>query len=291
MALWPFRSPVLPWDHYTFTTTPPKISQTQNGALKKTMPPSWLGMVIAFYTRGSWSSFPLYFLSLWLPAVFFYSGVLRPRSPARSSLVSGFPSFPVPHSLLQIWKTIWGRLPQLHCLAAGVERMNEWLQSQTRPRRMSCLFGKHPPAPGKRKPGRQRARVPFASVELRDHQLAQGKEPRPDRAMEQSLLRSRLPSCRGAFSVLLSKGAAGKLPARPTRSLSGRWRALAKGTAWAALFSFFFLFWGGVTRHHYRPARSKKPSGHGLGNKQQPFPSQDGGLVFILFLTPHFGSG
>ena len=48
-----------------------------------------------------------------------------------------------------------------------------------------------------------------------------------------------VPGCRVAEgrSVLLSKGAAGKLPARPTRSCSGRWRALAKGTAWAALFS------------------------------------------------------
>ena len=84
----------------------------------------------------------------------------------------------------------------------------------------------------------QREGVPFVSVpvELRDHQLAQGREPRPDRAIEKSLLRSRLPSCREAFSVLLSKGAAGrKLPARPTKSFSGgRWRALAKGTAWAA---------------------------------------------------------
>ena len=52
----------------------------------------------------------------------------------------------------------------------------------------------HPP------PGRQqRAGVPFVSVELRDHQLAQGREPRLNRAMEQSLLRSWLPSCRGAF--------------------------------------------------------------------------------------------
>ena len=136
---------------------------------------------------------------------FFGCGVqLAPHS--RSFPNSLRPSFPVPHySLLRIWKTIRGRLPQLHCLAAGVERMHEWVQSQTRSRRTSCLFGKHPPTPtpGKRKPpGRQqRAGVPFVSVELRDHQLAQGREPRPNRAMEQSLLalRSWLPSCRGAF--------------------------------------------------------------------------------------------
>ena len=85
---------------------------------------------------------------------FFGCGVqLAPHS--RSFPNSLRPSFPVPHySLLRIWKTIRGRLPQLHCLAAGVERMHEWVQSQTRSRRTSCLFGKHPPAPaGKRKPG------------------------------------------------------------------------------------------------------------------------------------------
>ena len=176
---------------------------------------------------------------------FFGCGVqLAPHS---LSLVSEFPSFPVPHySLLRIWKTIRGRLPQLHCLAAGVERMHEWVQSQTRSRRTSCLFGKHPPAPaGKRKPGpppKPKRRSSFRVSASRTPSSettnwpTQGRGPRPDRAIEKSLLRSRLSSCREAFSVLLSKGAAGrKLPARPTKSFSGgRWRALAKGTAWAA---------------------------------------------------------
>lgn len=132
---------------------------------------------------------------------FFGCGVqLAPHSLPPDSLRSR-PSFPSSDDL----EDYLGRLPQLHYLAAaaGVERMNAWIQSQTRPRRTSCLFGKHPPTPtpGKRKsPGRQqRAGVPFVSVELRDHQLAQGREPRPNRAMEQSLLRSWLPSCRGAF--------------------------------------------------------------------------------------------
>jgi hypothetical protein len=56
------------------THNPQQISQTQNGALKNKRdhhPGSWLGMIIAYYTNGSLSSFPLYFLFLWLPAVFF----------------------------------------------------------------------------------------------------------------------------------------------------------------------------------------------------------------------------
>ena len=56
------------------THNPQQISQTQNGALKNKRdhhPGSWLGMIVAYYTHGSLTSFPLYFLFLWLPAVFF----------------------------------------------------------------------------------------------------------------------------------------------------------------------------------------------------------------------------
>ena len=119
---------------------------------------------------------------------FFGCGVqLAPHS--RSFPNSLRPSFPVPHySLLRIWKTIRGRLPQLHCLAAGVERMHEWVQSQTRSRRTSCLFGKHPPAPaGKRKPGPPPKPKPTkekeflscqcqSNSELRDNQLAHPRQ-------------------------------------------------------------------------------------------------------------------
>ena len=55
-------------------------------------------------------------------------------------------------------------------------------------------------------------------------------------------------------------GAGGRLP----KARRGR-------LYFVSLFSFSFFF--GVTHHHYCPTRRKKPSGHGHGNKQQPFPS------------------
>ena len=63
-------------DNQVAGTTPQKISQTQNGALnkfkkKRDHHPPGSEMVIAYYTHGSLSSFPLHFLSSWLPALFF----------------------------------------------------------------------------------------------------------------------------------------------------------------------------------------------------------------------------
>jgi hypothetical protein len=187
MASRPFRSPVLPWLGSGVTKhsqSPTNQPNPKRGVKKQTRSPSWILARNDYCLLYPWLLVVLSSLFPFLVA----SGCLlliRGSSSAAesSSLLTRFlripfvsrPSFP--HSLLRIWKTIWGRLPQLHYLAAaaGVERMNAWIQSQTRPRRTSCLFGKHPPTPtpGKRKsPGRQqRAGVPFVSVELRDHQL------------------------------------------------------------------------------------------------------------------------